>query len=249
MRTVTAGGFVGTLRSLRKMYSHAIDKYPAEPANFIDLGKLCLKENRLDTGLKVAQNGAALHPSSASLFEVKGEIESKEGLHAKAVQSYQKAYQLEPKSPEALLGLAIAQINLLQNQEAVANFEKGIKLYPRHARFHAEYGKALLLPWAGGEIPTATVKAEQLLKKALQLDNSISMAHFELGRLQVKEKRSEEALPHLQMAAKLDPKKAETHFLLGRACRDLGRAAEAESEMKLFQQLESSAKGVGGSKQ
>ncbi len=230
----------GNAETAAKIFTYAIDKFPAEPANFVDLGKLCLKNNRLDTGLEVAQRGTAQHPSSAFLFELKGEIESKEGLHAQAKQSYQKAYQLDTKSPEALLGLAIAQVNLLQNQEAVTNFEKGIKLYPRHARFHAEYGKILLLPWASAEVPNASVKAEQLLKKALQLDNSISMAHFELGNLLVKDGRASEALPFLEKAAKLDAKNSQTHFVLARAYRALGRSEDAARETKLFEQLESS---------
>jgi Flp pilus assembly protein TadD len=61
----------------------------------------------------------------------------------------------------------------------------------------------------------------------------------------LKNKQFEEALPHLQTAAKLDPKKAETHFLLARTYRALDRTEEAENEMRLFQQLEPTAKGGG----
>ncbi len=239
----------GNSETAAKIFSYAIEKFPAEPANFVDLGKLCLKENRLDAGLKAVQRGTSIHPGSRALFELKGEIESKEGLHAEAMQSYQKAHQLDSQSPEALLGLAIAQVNLLKNQEAVVSFEKGIKLYPRHARFYAEYGKTLLLPWASGEIPDASVKAEQLLKKALQLDGSISMANFELGNLLVKNGRAAESLPYLEKAARLDAKNAQTHFILARAYRALGRTEEAARETKLFEQLEPSAtKAAAGTK-
>jgi tetratricopeptide (TPR) repeat protein len=226
-----------------KILSYAIDKFPEEASNFIDLGKLNLQKGRINPGLEIVTRGAVRHPGSAALQALKGELESRGGLHARAVDSYVQAVKLDPQAPESLLGLAIAQTNLLQNREAVATFEKGLRLFPRHARFYAEYSKMLLLPWASGEIPGAAARAEQLLRKAIQLDGKMELARFELGNLLVKEKRFEEALPHLQMAAKLDARKAETHFILARAYRALDRTEEAASEMKLFQQLEPTAKG------
>ncbi|NWG14741.1 MAG: tetratricopeptide repeat protein [Acidobacteria bacterium] len=232
------GGDEGTAT---RILSYATDTFPAEAANFIDLGKLCLKGNRLDRGLEVVQRGVSRHPSSGPLFELKGELESRQGLHAPAMESYRQAVQLSPRSSEALLGLAIAQTNLLQNKEAIASFEKGIRLFPREARFHAEYGKILLLPWASGEIPESSAKAERLLRKAVQLDGSLLTARFELGNLLVKSQRAEEALPHLEKAAELDPANAQIRFVLARAYRALGRKEEYEREMLVFQKLEKSA--------
>ncbi len=231
----------GDEETATKIFAFATDKFSAEAANFIDLGKLYLKETRFDRGLEVARRGAALHPDSGPLLELKGELESKQGLHALAVQSYQQAVKLNPRSPEALLGLAVAQTNLLQNKDAVASFEKGLRLFPREARFYAEYGKVLLLPWASGDIPEAAVKAERMLKKAIELDGSLLMAHFELGNLLVKNQRAEEALPHLEKVAKLDSGNAQAHFVLARAYRALGRKEEADREMLLFQKLEKGA--------
>jgi tetratricopeptide (TPR) repeat protein len=239
----------GNEETAAKILSYAIDKFPEEASNFIDLGKISLQRGRVNPGLEIVERGAARHAGSAALLELKGELESKAGLHAKAVDSYAKAVKLNPQSPESLLGLATAQTNLLQNREAVATFEKGLRLFPRYARFCAEYGKTLLLPWASGEIPGASAKAEQMLRKAIQLDGTLALAHFELGNFLVKNSRAEEAFPHLQAAAKLDSKNTETHFVLARAYRALGRTEEAEREMKLFQQLEPTAKGGNGSKQ
>jgi tetratricopeptide (TPR) repeat protein len=144
-----------------------------------------------------------------------------------------------------LLGLALAQTNLLQGKDAVASFEKGLKLFPRDARFYAEYGKVLLLPWASGEIAGADARAEQLLKKAIELDASLAMAHFELGSLLVKSQRAAEALPHMEKAVQFDARNAQAHFVLARAYRTLGKTAEAEREMLLFQKLQPAASGKG----
>jgi tetratricopeptide (TPR) repeat protein len=233
----------GDEATAKKILFYAVDRFPEEPANFVDLGKLCLKENSLDKGLEVVKRGVTRHPGSGSLYELKGELESRQGLHAPSVQSYTQAVRLNPRSPEALLGLALARTNLLQNREAVASFEKGLKLFPRDARFYAEYGKVLLLPWASGEIPGAEARAEQLLERAIQLDPSQATAQFELGSLLVKSQRAAEALPHLEQAAKLDARNAQVRFFLARAYRALGRTQDAEREMLLFQSLQPAASG------
>jgi tetratricopeptide (TPR) repeat protein len=137
--------------------------------------------------------------------------------------------------------LALAQTNLLQNKDAVAIFEKGLKLFPRDPRFYAEYGKVLLLPWASGEMPGAEAKAEQLLLKAVQLDGSLAMARFELGSLLAKSQRPADAVPHLEKAIQLEPENAQAHFILARAYRALGRTQDAEQQLLIFQNLQTSA--------
>ncbi len=233
----------GDEETAKKILFYAIDRFPEEPANFIDLGRLCLKDNSLDKGLEAVTSGAKRHPGSSLLFELKGELESRQGLHARSVQSYKQAVRLNRRSPEALLGLALAQTNLLENKDAVASFEKGLKLFPRDARFYAEYGKVLLLPWASGEIPGAEARAEQLLRRAIQLDASQATAQFELGSLLVKSQRATEALPHLEQAARLDANNAQVHFVSARAYRALGRTRDAEQEMLIFQKLQPATSG------
>ncbi len=220
-----------------KILSFATDRFPDEAANFLDLGRLHLERKSLDQGLDVVRRGAARHPGSGSLFELKGELESAQGLHGPAAQSFQQAVRLNPRSREALLSLALAQTNLLQGKEAVATFEKGMKLFPSDARFCAEYGKVLLLPWASGESPGATQKAEQLLRRAVELDGSHAEARFELGNLLVKTGRAAEAVPYLEKAASLDPRNAQAHFVLARAYRALGRTKDADREMQLFEKV------------
>jgi len=220
-----------------KILSYATDRFPAEVANFIDLGKLYVKENRFEAALDLVRRGTAQNSGSGPLFGLKGELESKQGLHAPAVQSYKEAVRLNPRSPEALLGLALSQTNLLQQREAVATFEQGLELFPADARFYAEYGKVLLLPWASGEGTGAARRAEQLLNRAVQLDGSHAAARFELGNQLLKTGRAAEAIQHLEKAAGLDPANAQVHFVLARAYRNLGRTQDADREMQLFEKL------------
>jgi tetratricopeptide (TPR) repeat protein len=218
-----------------KILSYATDRFPAEPGNFLDLGKIYLKGNRVDAALDVVKRGAAVHAGSAPLLELEGELETRQGLHGQAVESYRQAVRLNPRSQEALLALALAQTNLLRHKDAVATFEKGLRLFPADARFYAEYGKVLLLPWASGESPDAPSKAERLLRRAVQLDPSHASAHFELGSQLLKTGQAAEAAVHLEKATVLDPSNSHAHFVLARAYRTLGRPADAAREMQLFQ--------------
>lgn len=220
-----------------RILSFAVDRFPAEVANFLDLGRLQLQRNRLDPALDVVKRGALRHPGSGALFELKGELETAQGLHAQAVESFQEAVRLNPRSPGALLGLAVAQTNLLRNQDAVATFEKGLKLFPSDARFYAEYGKVLLLPWASAASPGAAQRAEELLRHAIQLDGSHAAARFELGNQLVKTGRAAEAVPNLEKATSLEPRNPQAHFVLARAYRALGRTQDADREMQLFEKL------------
>ncbi len=114
---------------------------------------------------------------------------------------------------------------------------KALKLFPSDARFYAEYGKVLLLPWAAAASPGAAQKAEQMLRRAVELDGSQAAARFELGNQLVKTDRAAEAVPHLEKAASLDPRNAQAHFVLARAYRTLGRTEDADREMQLFEKL------------
>ncbi len=225
-----------------KILAFATDHFPDEAANFLDLGKLYQRRKALDQALKVIQRGAARHPDAGPLFELKGELESAQGLHGPAAESFRHAVALNPRSPEALLGLAVAQTNLLKNQEAAATYEKGLRLFPADARFYAEYGKVLLLPWALAASPGAAQKAERMLERAIELDGSLASARFELGNQLVKTGRAPQAVPHLEKATSLDPGNAQAHFVLARAYRDLGRTQDADREMRLFEKLRREAR-------
>jgi Flp pilus assembly protein TadD len=53
----------------------------------------------------------------------------------------------------------------------------------------------------------------------------------------VKTGRAAEAVSHLEKATSLEPNNAQAHFVLARAYRTLGRAQQADREMRLFEKL------------
>ncbi len=159
------------------------------------------------------------------------------GQFTDAVRSYTHAVELDRSRPGPILGLAQAQSAAGMSKDAAANFETGIRRFPRDARFKAQYASVLLKQSETGDDVASEAKAEQLLRSALALDPSLSDAHYQLGNLALNKGRVAEAQQHLEQAVKLDGQNAAAHFALSRVYRRLGRRPEAAHEMELYESL------------
>ena len=95
----------------------------------------------------------------------------------------------------------------------------------------------MLLNRGKGSDDATESRAVGLLKRAIALDASLAEPHYQLGNLALLNERPEEALRHLQIAARLDPKGSKIHFGLRRAYSRLGRADEARKELGLYNTL------------
>ena len=62
-----------------------------------------------------------------------------------------------------------------------------------------------------------------------------------MGKVLEKKGELDLAVRALQRAATMDPNNPTTHHLLGQAYRDMGRKEEAETELKLAEQLQTRA--------
>jgi lipopolysaccharide biosynthesis regulator YciM len=82
-------------------------------------------------------------------------------------------------------------------------------------------------------------QVEALLRKAIQLDDSLPAAHFLLGQLLLDENKLADSLSELRTAERQDPDSNSIHFVLQRVYRRLGKADDAKREFLLFEQTRS----------
>jgi tetratricopeptide (TPR) repeat protein len=143
----------------------------------------------------------------------------------------QKAVALDPKLPLAHYLLGELYIYKSRVPEAIAEFQKELAVNPAHA---ATYYK---LADAYSRIQKYE-DAERLLQRSIWLDASSTGPYILMGK--VLEKKGEFALAvrSLQRAASMDPNNPMTHHLLGQTYRDMGKKDEAESELKLAEELQ-----------
>jgi tetratricopeptide (TPR) repeat protein len=199
-------------------------------------------QRALPSALRAANRTVDVFPNSAASIELRGLVETRMGQYTDAVRSYAHAVELEGSRPDLILGLAQAQFTAGMSKDAVANFETGIRKFPRDARFKSQYAAALLKQSEIGDI-ASEVKAEQLLRSALTIDPSLSDAHYQLGTMALNKGRMAEAQEQLEQALKLDGQNAAAHFALSRVYRRLGRPPAATHEMELYESLKQEPRG------
>ena len=85
-------------------------------------------------------------------------------------------------------------------------------------------------------------EAESLLRRALALEPQNYPAHYDLGRLLVRLKRYEEALPILERGVPLGKNDPGIHYQLFIAYSRLKRKDDAERELIRFKSLEEARK-------
>ena len=142
-----------------------------------------------------------------------------------------KAASLDPKLPLAHFLLGELYIYKSRIPEAVAEFQKELAINPAHA---ATYYK---LADAYSRIQKYE-DAERLLQRSIWLDSTSTGPYILMGKVLEKKGEFELAVRALQRAAAMDPNSATTHHLLGQTYRDMGKKEEAESELKLAEQLQ-----------
>ncbi len=143
----------------------------------------------------------------------------------------QKAATLDPKLP--LVHFLLGELFLYKSRvpEAIAEFKKELAINPAHA---ATYYK---LADAYSRIQKFD-DAERLLQRSIWLDATSTGPYILMGKVLEKKGEFGLAVRALQRAATMDPNNPITHHLLGQAYRDMGKKEEAESELKLAEQLQ-----------
>jgi Flp pilus assembly protein TadD len=81
--------------------------------------------------------------------------------------------------------------------------------------------------------------AERLLQRSIWLDATSTGPYILMGKVLEKKGEFELAVRALRRAAAMDPNNPMTHHLLGQTYRDMGKKDEAETELRLAEELQS----------
>lgn len=143
----------------------------------------------------------------------------------------QKAATIDPKLPLAHFLLGELYLYKSRIPEAIAEFQKELAIDPGHAATYYKLADAYSRLQKFEE-------AEKLLQRSIWLDATSTGPYILMGKVLEKKGEFELAVRALQRAAAMDPNNSITHHLLGQTYRDMGKKEEAESELKLAEELQ-----------
>lgn len=143
----------------------------------------------------------------------------------------QKAAGLDPKLP--LVHFLLGELYLYKSRvpEAIAEFQKELAINPAHAPTYYKLADAYSRVQKFED-------AERVLQRSIWLDATSTGPYILMGKILEKKGEFALAVRALQRAATMDPNNPTTHHLLGQAYRDMGKKDEADSELKLAEQLQ-----------
>ncbi len=143
----------------------------------------------------------------------------------------QKAVALDPKLP--LVHFLLGELHLYKSRvpEAIAEFQKELAINPAHAATYYKLGDAYSRVQKFED-------AERVLQRSIWLDATSTGPYILMGKVLEKKGEFDLAVRALQRAANMDPNNPTAHHLLGQAYRDMGKKEEAESELKLAEELQ-----------
>jgi tetratricopeptide (TPR) repeat protein len=135
--------------------------------------------------------------------------------------------------PEAQKEYEAGRKDLLEAKNiltGILHLEKAVNLYPK-------FSEALLLLGTAYADGQQWQKAENTLKKLMEMDAKLTATYFTLGDAYRRQKKFDEAEKTLHEGLKLEPKAAQGHFNLGRVYFDKGDLAKAGPEIGQALQL------------
>jgi Tfp pilus assembly protein PilF len=107
---------------------------------------------------------------------IRGLIYEEAGLRAAAMADYEAVRKVRPDTVEALIHLGVMKLQAGNAQEATPLLESAVKFAPTSALAHLNVADAYRL---GGR----TADAKREFDKALSMDSSLAVAHYDMGLL------------------------------------------------------------------
>lgn len=177
----------------------------------------------------------AVEDPASPLYEYwLGRLDYEAAQYASAVRRFEEVIARDPTFVRAHdnLGLALEALN--EPARALTYYRRAVTLN-REAPSKSPWpplNLGILLRQRG-----EFTEAERLFREALETDDTLARARYQLGAVLEQQGRVEEAISELVSAAGGDASYAEPHYALARIYRRQGRAAEAAQALATFKTL------------
>lgn len=187
------------------------------------LAHSCLWSKQYQCVLDTYHEILLLNAESAEADMLAGEAEDEMKDYDGAIKQFRAAVKADPKEPDVHFGLGYILWTQRQYPEAASEFQAELDNNPSHAQSLLYLGDCEM------QLNHSEL-APPLLKRAIEVDPGLELAHLDLGILYADAGHNDEALDEMRVAAGLAPDDANVHWHLGRLYRAMGKKDEAKAE-------------------
>jgi uncharacterized protein (TIGR02466 family) len=177
------------------------------------------QSKKLDEAETTAQNLLKQFPDDLTCLNVLGVVLDGKGQTEKAIQTYQKALQINENSPETHFNMGSILHRLGRSNEARISYEKAISIKPDFLNAHFNLGLVY-------QNLQDNKKAIESFEKAIKLKPDFHQAIGAMGSALQAQGELDEAIEHYKKALNIQPD-ARNHFNLGAGLRTKGSLDEA----------------------
>jgi len=204
-------------------------RYPNDPEVLFQISR-----RHADRSYSLMKQLLQAAPNSYWVHLANAQVQESLQRYDVAQQEYRKAIELNPNAPGAHVGLGRAILSASKDRQASAEaareFERELTLSPENAIAEFELGEI-------AREHSQPDRAREHLLRAVRYNPDFFEAQVALGRLFLKEGKAREAIAHLEVAARLEPRDKLSHYLLASAHKSLGDEDAARHELDLYRKL------------
>jgi tetratricopeptide (TPR) repeat protein len=207
----------GNYQKALEYYSRAVKYDPANAGTFRNIAITYRNMNKLDEALSYIEKAIDLDPKAANNLLMQGNLYFQLRRYSDAVKSYEKAVELEPQNAAALYNTAQAYSRMGKDVQAIEYLRNAAAADKTGRIAYMAYGKLGLIALGNKDYPTAELN----LSKAIALNGSDPIDHYNLGVTYLEQGKKPEALAEFTKAETLGSEDAAMLENLGEAYTSL----------------------------
>ena len=177
-----------------------------------------------------------INPNSVLVHETSGQMMEDMANYDGAIVEYKKAADMAPAQPGTHYKLGKAYWETSLWGPAMHEFQAELQNDPQNCDAHAKLGDI----WIKQQSQVQAALEEE--DKALSICPDLEQAHLDRGEALLALGQSGKALDEFKGVEGTDPDDLQTHFLLAKAYRAMGRTQDAEAELQIYSKLEAAAR-------